>query len=167
MTWLTKYAFAKWNYLMGGLVLLLVFICGVQIGESRIQREWSAAKLRLAMVVAKQEQHAADLQQSQSQINQEILNDYTEKSKILGSRMSDLRYVGMCNSAPVCAGSLPSISESSAGAASSTTDTLSIAVGDARSMSCKQLELDAAQATLMLIEIQRWYEKQSTLNRRN
>ena len=167
MNWFIRFIFTNWNYLLGGLVLLMVFICGVQIGEARVQREWNAEKLRAALVAAKQEQRAADVQQSQSQINQEISNEYAKNSKALGSRLPSLRPVGVCNSAPVCAGSVPSISESSAGAASSTTDTLSLAVGDTRSMSCKQLELDAAQATLMLIEIQRWYEKQSTLNRRN
>ncbi len=67
MSWISRFIYANWNYLMGGLVLLMVFICGVQIGESRIQREWNAEKLRVALVVAKQEQRAADVQQSQSQ----------------------------------------------------------------------------------------------------
>lgn len=163
MNWLTKFAFANWNYLMGVLVLLMVFICGVQIGESRIQREWNAEKLRVALVVAKQEQRAADVQQSQSQINQEISNDYAKKSRILGNRLPDLRSVGVCNSAPVYAGSVPPISEASAGAASPSTDTLSLAVGDARSVSCDQLSKDASQTTLMLLEVQRWYQEQSAL----
>lgn len=60
MSWASRFIYANWNYLMGGLVLLMVFICGVQIGESRIQREWNSEKLRVALVVAKQEQHVAD-----------------------------------------------------------------------------------------------------------
>lgn len=44
MNWLTKFIFAHWNYLLGGLVLLMVFICGVLVGESRINREWHAGR---------------------------------------------------------------------------------------------------------------------------
>ena len=163
MNWLTKFAFANWNYLMGGLVLLMVFICGVQIGESRIQREWNAEKLRVALVVAKQEQRAADVQQSQSQINQEISNDYAKKSRILGNQLPDLRSVGVCNSAPVYAGSVPTVSEAPAGAASPPADALSLTVGDAGAVSCARLSKDAAQTTLMLLEMQRWYQKQSAI----
>jgi hypothetical protein len=160
MNWLTKFIFANWNYLMGGLVLLMVFICGVQIGESRINREWSAEKLRTALVVAKQEQRAADLQQSQSQINQEISNEYAKNSRLLGNRSLGLGSVGVCDSATASAGSMPTVSEASAGAASLSADALSLAAGDAGSVSCAQLSKDAAQTTLMLLEVQRWYELQ-------
>lgn len=160
MNWFTRFIFANWNYLMGGLVLLMVLICGVQIGESRIQREWNAEKLRVALVVAKQEQRAADVQQSQSQINREISNEYAENSKVLGSRLPILSPVGVCSSTPINAGSVPTVSEAPAGAASIPADALSLTAGDAGAVSCAQLSKDAAQTTLMLLEVQRWYQKQ-------
>lgn len=163
MNWFTRFIFANWNYLMGGLVLLMVFICGVQIGESRIQREWNAEKLRMALVVAKQEQRAADVQQSQSQINREISNEYAKNSKALDSRLPSLRPVGVCSSAPISAGSVPTVSEAPAGAASPPADALSLTAGDAGAVSCAQLSKDAAQTTLMLLEVQRWYQKQSAI----
>lgn len=163
MNWFTRFIFANWNYLMGGLVLLMVFICGVQIGESRIQREWNSEKLRMALVVAKQEQRAADVQQSQSQINREISNEYARNSKALGSRLPGLCPVGVCSSTPICAGSLPTVSEAPTGVASLPTDALSLTAGDAGAVSCAQLSKDAAQTTLMLLEVQRWYQKQSAI----
>lgn len=164
MNWFARFIFANWNYLMGGLVLLMVFICGVQIGESRIQREWNAEKLRMALVVAKQEQRASVVQQSQSQINWEISNEYAKKSKALASRLPSLRPVGVCSSAPISAGSVPTVSEAPAGAARPPADALSLTAGDERAVSCDQLSKDAAQTTLMLLEMQRWYQKQSTVD---
>ena len=163
MNWIARFIFANRNYLMGGLVLLMVFICGVQSGESRIQREWNAEKLREALVVAKQEQRAADVQQSQTQINREISNEYAKNSKALGSRLSSLRPVGVCSSAPISSGSVPTVSEAPAGAASPPADALSLTVRDAGAVSCAQLSKDAAQTTLMLIEVQRWYREQSAI----
>ena len=163
MNWFTRFIFANWNYLMGGLVLLMVLICGVQIGETRVHREWNAEKLRAALVVAKQEQRAADLQQSQSQINQEISNEYAKNSRLLGSRLPGIRPVGVCSSTPISAGSVPTVSEAPAGAASIPADALSLTAGDAGAVSCAQLSKDAAQTTLMLLEVQRWYQKQSAI----
>lgn len=163
MNWFTRFILANWNCLMGGLVLLMVFICGVQIGESRIQREWNAEKLRVALVVAKQEQRAADVQQSQSQINQEISNEYAKNSKALGSRLPSPRPVGVCSSAPISAGSVSTVSEATAGAAPARTDSLPTPKGDAGEVSCEQLSKDAAQTTLMLMEVQRWYREQSAI----
>ena len=163
MSWVSRFIYANWNYLLGGLVLLMVFICGVQIGETRVQREWNAEKLRVALVVAKQEQRAADVQQSQSLINQEISNEYAKNSKALGSRLPSPRPVGVCSSAPISAGSVSTVSEAPAGAASLPADALSLTAGDAGAVSCAQLSKDAAQTTLMLLEVQRWYQKQSAI----
>ncbi len=165
MSWVSRFIYANWNYLLGGLVLLMVFICGVQIGEARVQREWNAEKLRAALVAAKQEQRAADVQQSQSQINQEISNEYAKNSKALGSRLPSLRPVGVCSSAPISAGSVFTVSEAPAGAASPPADALSLTVGDVGAVSCDQLSKDAAQTTLMLLEVQRWYQQQAALAR--
>lgn len=163
MSWVSRFIYANWNYLMGGLVLLMVFICGVQIGESRIQREWNAEKLRVALVVAKQEQRAADVQQSQSQINQEISNEYAKKSKFLADRQPDAHVGGVCNITTAGDRDLSAVSEAPAGAASIPADALSLTAGDAGAVSCAQLSKDAAQTTLMLLEVQRWYQKQSAI----
>jgi hypothetical protein len=164
LNWLTKFIFANWNYLLGGLVLLMVFICGVQIGESRINREWNAEKLRVALVVAKQEQRAADIRQSQTQINQDISNDYAKNSKVLAGRQPASRPIGMCDCATTSGNSVPAVPDAAQGAAVPATYALFASDADARGVSCEQLEKDAAQTTLMLLEVQRWYQKQSALH---
>ncbi len=164
MNWLTKFIFAHWNFLMGGLVLLMVFICGVQVGESRINREWNAEKLREVLVVAKQEQRVADIRQSQTQINQDISNDYAKNSMALAGRQSASRPIGMCDCATTSGSSVPAVPDAAQRAAVPATDALFASDGDAKGMSCEQLEIDAAQTTLMLLEVQQWYQKQSALH---
>ncbi len=164
MNWITKFIFGNWSYLMGGLVLLMVFICGVQIGESRINREWSAEKLRAALVIAKQEQRVADMRQSQTQINQDISHDYTKNAKVLAGRQPVSRSFGMCHCATTSGNSVPAVSDAAQGAAVPASNALFASDGDAKGVSCDQLETDAAQTTLMLLEVQRWHQKQSALS---
>ena len=163
MNWLTKFIFGNWNYLLGGLVLLMVFICGVQIGESRINREWSAEKLRAALIVAKQEQSVADIRQSQTQINQEISNDFQEKRKLLVGSRSAIRTgnVGVCLESSHSLDALPPIPSVADRAAAVASDAVSDPPGAASATGCEQLAIDAAQTTLMVLEFQRWHAKQT------
>jgi hypothetical protein len=163
MNWLTKFIFNNWNYLLGGLVLLMVFICGVQIGESRINREWNAEKLRAALVVAKQEQRVADIRQSQTQINQEISNDFEEKKKLLVGLRSAIRTgtVGVRLEPSHSLDALPVIPSVTDRAAAVASDAVSDPAGTASATGCEQLAIDAAQTTLMVLEFQRWHAKQT------
>lgn len=165
MNWLTKGILANWNYLLGGLVLLMVFICGVQIGESRINREWSAEKIKAALVVAKQEQRVADIRQSQTQINQEISNDIQEKKKLLVGIRSTIRTgtVGVRLEPSHSLDALPAIPSVADRAAAAASDAVSDPSGAASVTSCEQLAIDAAQTTLMVLEFQRWHAKQTQL----
>ena len=163
MNWLTKFIFANWNYLMGGLVLLMVFICGVQVGESRINREWHSEKLRAALVVAKQEQRVEDIRQSQTQINQEISNDFQEKKKLLVGLRSAIRTgnVGVRHESIHSLDALPAIPSVTDRAAAVASDPVSDPAGTASATGCEQLAIDAAQTTLMVLQFQRWHAKQT------
>ena len=163
MNWLTKVILANWNYLMGGLVLLMVFICGVQIGESRINREWSAEKIKAALVVAKQEQRVADIRQSQTQINQDISYDFEEKKKLLVGLRSAIRTgtVGVRLEPSHSLDALPVIPSVTDRAAAVASDAVSDPAGTASATGCEQLAIDAAQTTLMVLEFQRWHAKQT------
>lgn len=163
MNWLTKFILAHWNYLMGGLVLLMVFICGVQVGESRINREWSAEKLRAALVIAKQEQRVADIRQSQTQINQEISNDFQEKKKLLVGLRSAIRTgnVGVRHESSHSLDTLPAIPAVTDRAAAVASNAVFDSAGAASATGCEQLAIDAAQTTLMVLEFQRWHAKQT------
>jgi len=163
MNWFTRFIFANWNYLMGGLVLLMVFICGVQIGESGIQREWNAEKLRVALVVAKQEQHVADTLNAQKTINQEISNEFQTKKGLLAGLRPALHGgdVGLRVQPSQDSGTLPIVSATAAGIAAAPTDAVPDSPGLATGISCEQLARDAAETTLMVLELQQWHAKQS------
>lgn len=163
MSWVSRFIYANWNYLMGGFVLLMVFICGVQTGESRIQREWNAEKLRVALVVAKQEQHVADTLHAQRTINQEISNEFQTKKGMLAGLRPALRGgdVGLRIQSSHDPGSLPIVPATAAGIAAVSTDALPDSPGLATGISCEQLARDAAETTLMVLELQQWHARQS------
>jgi hypothetical protein len=131
------------------------------LGASRVQKSWDAEKLEIALTQVRQEQRVADVRQTQSQITQEISNEYAKRSKLLAYRQPDSRAGGVCNVTSTSAGDLPAVPEATVRAASAPTDPLPPPQGDAVAVSCEQLSKDAAQTTLMLTALQRWYELQS------
>ncbi len=94
----------------------------------------------------------------QTQINQEITNDFLKKSKLLAERLPDPRVVGVCNVPSAGGGDLSAVAGTTGRAAPARTDPLPATSGDTGSVSCEQLSKDAAQTTLMLVEIQRWIQ---------
>ena len=130
------------------------------MGESRVQKAWDAEKQMIALAQARQEQHLADVRLTQSQITQEISNEYAKRSKLLADRQPDTRAGGVCNVTATGGRDLPAVPKAPAGAAPTRTDHVSAASGDEGEVSCEQLSEDAGLTTLMLLEIQRWYELQ-------
>jgi hypothetical protein len=161
MNWLNRFLLANWSWLMDGMLLLMALIIGMQIGESHVQKEWNAEKSKNEQITAKLEQHVEDVKLMQTQINQEITNDFLKKSKLLAERLPDPRVVGVCNVPTAGGRDLSAVSEASVGTAPARADPLPSPQGDAVAVSCEQLSKDAAQTTLMLTALQRWYELQS------
>jgi hypothetical protein len=162
LNWINRFLLANWSHIFDALLLTMALLCGIQIGESRVQKSWDAEKQLIAQAQAKQEQHFADVRQSQSQITQEISREFAKKSKLLADRHPDSRVGGVCNIPTAGGRDLPSVPEAPAGTAPARTDRVSAASGDAGEVSCEQLSKDAAQTTLMLVEIQRWVEAMQT-----
>ena len=163
MNWLSRFLLDNWSHILDAFLLLTALLCGMQIGESRVQKAWDAEKQTIAQAQAKQEQHVSDVRQSQLQISQEISNEYAKRSKLLADRQPDARSGGVCNVPPTGGRDLPAVPETPAGAAPARSDHLLASSGDAGEMSCEQLSKDAAQTTLMLVEVQRWYREQSVI----
>jgi len=67
----------------------------------------------------------------------------------------------VCNGPSAGGRDLSAVSEASVGTAPARADPLPSPQGDAVAVSCEQLSKDAAQTTLMLTALQRWYELQS------
>ncbi len=163
MNWINRFLLANWSHIFDALLLTMALLCGIQIGESRVQKAWDAEKQLIAQAQAKQEQHVADVRQSQSQITQEISREFAKKSKLLAARQPDSRAGGVCNITTAGGGDLSAFSEATAGTPPARTDSLPTPKGDAGEVSCEQLSKDAAQTTLMLMEVQRWYREQSAI----
>jgi hypothetical protein len=164
MNWLNRFMLANWLHILNALLLLMALLCGMQMGESRVQKAWDAEKQKIALTQARQEQHVADVRQTQAQITQEISNEYAKRSKLLADRQSDSCTGGVCNIPSAGGRDLSAVPEAPAGVAPARSDPLLAPQGDAGEVSCEQLSRDAAQTTLMLLEMQRWYQKQSTVD---
>jgi hypothetical protein len=97
MNWLNRFLLANWSHILDAILLLMALLCGMQMGESRVQKAWDAERQKIAQAQARQEQHVADVRLTQSQITQEISNEYAKKSKMLADRQPDSRAGGVCN----------------------------------------------------------------------
>ena len=86
MSWIRAFVEFNKSLLLKGLLLLMAFLLGLQMGQSRIQRQWDAEKQTLQIAQAMQEQHVADVRLSQSQITQEISREFSKRSKLLADR---------------------------------------------------------------------------------
>ena len=163
MNWLNRFLLANWSWLMDGMLLLMALIIGIQVGESHVHKEWNAEKTKNAETVAKLEQHVVDVKLMQNQINQEISNDFLKKSKLLAERLPDPRVVGLCNIPTAGGRDLSTVAQTPVRATPTRTDPLPAPSGNTGSVSCEQLSKDAAQTTLMLVEIQRWHREHSVI----
>lgn len=163
MNWITRFLLGHWSPILGGFLLLMALIFGIQIGQARVQRAWDAEKQQAALIQAKQEQHVADTLHAQRTINQEISNEFQTKKGFLAGLRPALRGgdVGLRIQPSQDPGSLPIVSANAAGIAASTTDDLPDSAGLATGISCEQLARDAAETTLMVLELQQWHTRQS------
>ena len=164
MNWLNRFLLANWSWLMDGMLLLMALIIGMQIGESHVQKEWNAEKSKNEQITAKLEQHVEDVKLMQTQINQEITNDFLKKSKLLADRLPDPRVVGVCNITATGNGSVSAVPDSPIRTDATSANPIPVTQGNVGDVSCLQLSKDAAQTTLMLVEFQRWYQKQSSVD---
>ncbi len=163
MNWANRLLAGNWNYILGGLLFFTVLIGGVQIGQTRVQRTWDAEKLQAALIQAKQEQHVADTVCAQKTINQEISNEFQTKKDLLAGlrpvlRGGDVRLRIQPSQDP---GSLPIVSTTATGVAAAPAYAVPDSAGLATGISCEQLARDAAETTLMVLELQQWHARQS------
>jgi hypothetical protein len=97
MSWFSTFLDLKKSLFLKGLLLLMVFLLGLQMGQSRMQRSWDAEKQTLQIAQAKQEQHVADVRLSQFQITRDISREFSKSSKLLADRQPANRVGGVCD----------------------------------------------------------------------
>jgi len=160
MNWLTRLLISNWRLVLMPIVLLGVWLSGVKVGEGRTQRAWDAERHQVALAQAREEQKSADIKHSQEQINHEISNEFNQRSARLAAGWKSGDPVRVRSNPTDSFEHLPPVPATSRGVAQGASDPVSASVGDEGQVSCGQLAEDAAQTTLMLIEMQRWYERQ-------
>lgn len=164
MSWIRVFLELNKSLFLKGLLLLMAFLLGLQMGQSRLQRQWDAEKQTVQIAQARQEQHAADVAQVQTQISKEISDDYRKKSSLLSGNAAVSERV--LDKSETSAGSLSAISSNSARIVGDAFDDVPVAISnEGKTVSCLQLVQDAAQTTLMLLELQNWYERQIQLEK--
>jgi hypothetical protein len=160
MSWLTRLLISNWTLVLKPILLLGVWLSGVWVGEGRIKRAWDADRHQVALAQAREEQKSADIKRSQEQVNHEISIEFNQRSAQLATGWKSGDLVRVCCNTTNSFEQLPPVPATSRGFAQETTDPVSATTGDEGKVSCGQLAEDAAQTTLMLIEMQRWYERQ-------
>ncbi len=146
-----------WRLIAAGVLSAVMFAGGCQFGANRVTAKWDAEKVATSQVVAKQAEHLAAVTVQQSTINQDISNDFQKaKAAIAADRRHllarvpvRLRVVAPDHPGPVSA--VPSVA----------TRTDAASADPVSAAACEKLAEDAAQTTLMVVEFQRWYVRQS------
>ena len=149
-----------WRLIAPGVLAAMLFAGGCQFGANRITAKWDAEKVATGEAVAKQAEHVAAVAVQQSNINQEISNDFQKaKSAIVADRQHLLARVPVRVrvDAPDHPGPVPAVPSVAAGADAATADPVPAAI-------CETLAADAAQTTLMVVAFQRWYREQRDAN---
>ena len=161
MSWLTRLLISNWTLVLVPVVLLGVWLSGVWVGEGRTQRAWDAERHQVALAQAREEQKFADIKRSQEQINHEISNEFNQRSVQLAADWKSGGFVRMRSSPADFVGGVPAVPATSGVVAPASPDLVSVVPRDESAVSCAQLAMDAAKTTLMLVEIQKWYERQA------
>ena len=149
-----------WRLIAAGVLAAVLFAGGCQFGANRVTAKWDAEKVATGEAVAKQAEHVAAVTVHQSTINQEISNEFQQaKAAIAADRQHLLARVPVSVRivAPDSAGPVSAVPSVAAGADAAAADPVP-------STACEKLAEDAAQTTLMVVEVQRWYREQREAN---
>ncbi len=160
MNWLIRLLIANWRIALVPIVLLGVWLSGLWVGEGRTQRAWDAERHQAELVLVRQEQKSADIKRSQEQINHEISNEFNQRLAKMAAGWHSRGSVRVRGNPTDSDEHLPAVPATPSGVDKAASDPLSAASGDAGWVTCGRLAEDAAQTTLMFIELQRWHERQ-------
>lgn len=155
-----------WRLGLVASVLVTAFAGGCQYGEGRVQEIRQAEATARVIEVARQKVQVKQTETRQEQINKEISDDFKKKKTALVGlrpvvRDSHVRLRGTSSGDQHSVSEVPGVAAGIAAAASDDVPASSVKAID---QGCVQLVHDAAETTLMLIEIQRWYEQQAQLH---
>ena len=160
----TLLAAMPWRLIGICTLAVTLFAGGCQFGANRVTAEWDAEKAATAQIVAKQAERVAAVAVQQSDINQEISNDFQKaKAAIAADRQHLLTRVPervRIDSAD-SAGPVPTVPGVTGRADTAAADAIPVAERPTTSAACEKLAEDAVQTTLMVVEFQKWYRQQT------
>ena len=145
------------------IVLLGVWLSGVWVGEGRTQRAWDAERHQAELAQAREQQKIADIKRSQEQITHEISDEFKQRSVQLAADLQSGGFVRMRSSPADGVGGVSAVPATSGAVAPASPDPVSVAPIYEEAMSCERLGEDAAKATLMLVELQKWVQEMGAL----
>lgn len=160
MNWLIRLLSANWRIALVPIVLFGVWLSGLWVGEGRTQRAWDAERHQAELVLVRQEQKSADIKRSQQQINHEISIEFNQRLAKMAAGWHSRGSVRVRGNPTDSDEPLPAVPATTPAVAQAASDPVPAASRDEGRVICEKLVEDAAQTTLMLIEIQRWYEQQ-------
>lgn len=163
MNWLLRTIWIHRSIVLFPVVLLGVWLGGVWVGAGRIQSKWDTDRHQAALVLTQQEQKSADIQRSQEQINREISNEFNQRSVQLAADWRSRGSVRVRSSPADGVGGVSTVPATSGAVAPAASNSVPVAARDEGTMSCERLGEDAAKATLMLVELQKWVQDMGAL----
>ncbi len=163
MNWLARLLISNWNLVLVPIVLLGVWLSGVWVGEGRTQRAWDAERHQVALAQARSEQKTADIKRSQEQINHEISNEFKQRSVQLAADWQSGGSVRLRSSPADDVKRMSAAPATPSAVAPAASDPVPVAPRDEGTLSCERLGEDAAKATLMLVELQKWVQAMGAL----
>lgn len=165
MNWLTRLLISNWTLVLMPIVLLGVWLSGVWVGKGRTQLAWDAERHQVALAQAREEQKSADIKRLQEQINHEISNEFNQRSLQLAADWQSGGFVRVRSSPADSVEHLSPAPATSRAIAEAATNSVSTSSGYEGDVICGHLAEQAAQTTLMLVEIQNWYKRQDKAQR--
>ena len=153
-----------WRLIGAAALAFAVFMGGCRYGEQRVTTQWDAEKAAQAQAVAKQAAQVAAVTTHQTNIDQEISNEFeTEKARIVADRRHLLARVPrrVRHHAAARSSAVPEVPAVATRTDAAPTDAVPAAEQQANPAVCEKLAEDAAQTTLMVVEFQRWYREQA------
>lgn len=151
------------RWIVASLLAAGLFGAGFRQGQQDVQQAWDAERQQHQTSALNQSLHVAQIQTQQERINQKISTDYETRKSILARRAPVLRdgALSLCVPASHTTDSVPANAELAPSADEATTNPVPDSARDAGAIGCEQLARDAADTTLMVLSIQRWYVEQA------
>lgn len=183
-TWLMSWLSAlPLRWIISSLMAAGLFGAGQRLGQQGIQQAWDAERMQQQTAALAQSLHVAQVQTQQEQINQRISTEHdTRKNRLQhlwrpqkpptspisptspvfappggNDKRTDAERLRKPASSPDSPITVPTHAQLASGVDAAASNAVPHPTSAQIPVTCEQLTIDAAQATLMVLTFQRWY----------